>query len=214
MFAALGILTALGFALAAEPVLLPALAPIDAPEQYAKYLKDTGRPPAELACESLWTESALLCFKMQTGNKRRWLTRADLEKRQWSFADVRQRVTTAAATQQTAKLMPAAVPGLEGATYWISTGGDGWATAALLDPAAIAERLGGGPFLVAAPTETVLIAWKPGNADLDRVIAVGVREMYDSQEGPVTAVVHQWDGERFVAYAEAKPTVTGAPMPR
>ncbi len=210
MSAAVSFLVLLGLghssAVAAEPVVLPALAPSDAPTQYASWLAETGRPRAELACDPLWKDAALLCFKVQIGNKRRWVTRADLAKWKWDLPELRRRVTEAARQHDTSLPNPAAVPGLDGATYWIASGGDGWATAALLDPVALAERLGGGPFLVAVPLETVLIAWKPGNADLDRVIAVGVREMYDGQEGPVSAVIHLWDGERFTAFGEAKPS--------
>jgi hypothetical protein len=82
---------------------------------------------------------------------------------------------------------------------------DGWEAVALLDPAPLVARLGGAPIAVAVPQEGVLLAWKPGDPDVDLAMAVGVRELAIG-DGRVSDVVFGWDGRVWAPYAVAQPT--------
>jgi hypothetical protein len=96
------------------------------------------------------------------------------------------------------------------AWYWKADAGDGWSAAGVLRPDLLAARVGTLPLFVATPVDGVLLAWAPGTPELDMVIAVGAKEMYESEEGPVTPIVHRWDGKRWSSFAEATP-VPAAP---
>jgi len=49
------------------------------------------------------------------------------------------------------------------------------------------------------------VDWGAGTPELDHVMAVGVREMYDQLDEAVSPMVHTWDGARWHAFGEAKP---------
>ena len=90
-------------------------------------------------------------------------------------------------------------------TYFMAPDPDGWAHGALLVPELIASVTGTASFYVTAPVQGVVLAWAPGNAELDHVIAVGAHKMFDNEHGPVSPVVFRFAG-RWRPFAEAKPT--------
>jgi hypothetical protein len=199
------------WAVAAVPDgVTPVLAPGDAPQQYADWLQETGAPPVRLACDALWAE-ALVCFKVVDGSRRRWVTEADAKNWGVDVPGLRRVVTDRARQKlaQAPKVMT--VEGMPKSKYWLSAEGDGWAAAGVLAPDTLASRIGGAPLLVATPVDGVLLVWKPGDADLDRVLAVGAKEMHDASDSPVTPVVHGWDGTRWFSVVEAVPTAPVAP---
>lgn len=183
----------------------PIVAPIDVQAQYAEWSGAAGQVPRELVCLPLWPEQALLCFQVTEGNTRRWVHTGDLEA--WkvdaeglrTLVEERSRAALATSPRRTR------VPDMD-AWYWVSAEGDGWAAAGLLHPEMLAERMGGAPILVSAPVVGALIAWHPGDAELDKVMAVGIRKMFEREPSPVTPVVHQWTGDRWVPFGEAVPS--------
>lgn len=197
--------------------VFPALAPADAPAQWHEWTKQKGLPASEMACDPLWKDEALICFKVEEKGKRRFVLMSDLTK--WGVDLPALRTTVAARAKAALANQPAktAVPGTD-KSYWVSAEGDGWAAAGVLLPEVLADKLGG-PFYVAVPTDKVLLAWRPGDSELDTIVAVGAKEMYDAAEWPVTAVVHQWTGTGWVAFVEAVPKAvpgadaTSAPKP-
>lgn len=188
--------------------LRPVLAPIDAPEGYARWRQDRGLAPDPLACAPAWPGTALLCFRVWEGSRRRWVTQGDLAA--WGVP-VEGLVTTVAEASRAvigrAEVVP--VEGME-ARYLRLVDGDGWAAVGFLHPELVAERLGGLPIRLAVPSEGVLVAWRPGGLALDKVLAVGVRELYDAQPGGVTPKILQWDGSTWLPFGEATPA---APPP-
>jgi hypothetical protein len=183
----------------------PVVAPTDAQTQYAEWADKGGLSASELACLPLWPDQALICFQVTEGNTRRWVHSGDLE--QWKvdaeglLAVVRERSRTA--LEHSPQRTP--VPDMD-AWYWVSAEGDGWAASGLLHPEVLAARMGGAPILVSAPVVGALIAWHPGDAELDKVMAVGIRKMFEREPSPVTPVVHQWTGDRWVPFGEAVPS--------
>lgn len=189
---------------AAPDAVFPVLAPFDAPAQWA----EAGHP-SPLACDVLWPRETLVCFRVQEGNKRRFVTEADLAQWAVDVVALRAAVTQRAREKLVDQPKSATIEGTQ-KTYWTSAEGDGWSAAGVLAPELVAMRLGG-PFMVAVPTDRVLLAWRPGDPDLDKIMAVGVKEMFEAADWPVTAVVHRWDGARFTAYVEAVPAPTLTP---
>jgi hypothetical protein len=187
----------------------PVLAPPDAPAQYAEFAAAAGKK-ASLACDTLWTSEVLLCFKVTDGKKRRWVTDADLAAWKTDLAALRASVTERAKAELADQPDAVKVDGTE-KTYWLAAEGDGWSAAGILQPALLAEKLGTPTFLVATPAEGIAIYWPAGDRDLDRIVAVGAKEMFESKEGPVTALVHQWTGSRWVTFGEAIPVAPAIP---
>jgi len=189
-------------AAAIPPTVTPVAAPVDVAAEYQAWLRESGRPPAELACDVLWPAEALLCFKTVEGTRRRWVTTADLARWDVDLPGLRAEITRRASEEVVLERVQ--VTGMD-AWYWVSTRQDGWAAAGVLHPDRLVSEVGGEAVLVALPVDGVLLAWKPGDAELDRVVAVAVHELYTEQQGPISSVVFRWDGTRWAPFAEAVP---------
>ncbi len=91
------------------------------------------------------------------------------------------------------------------AGYWLAADDQGWSAAGVLAPKALGPRVGATRFLAAAPSLDVVLAWAPDAGDLDRIMAVGAREMFEQQRGPVSPRIFAWTGSAWVPYGEAVP---------
>lgn len=183
--------------------LRPVAAPLDAPSQYAAHLEAAGRPPAQLACGPLAAEQLLLCYRVWEGTARRWVTAADLSAWKTDLDGLRAAVV-GPAQQALSGIEQKPVEGMEG-TFLQLRDGDGWAVALVLHSELVRARLGGGAVRIGVPAEGMALAWAPATPELDHVMAVGVREIYEAQPGGVTPVVLTWDGTRFAPLMEARP---------
>ncbi len=181
----------------------PVVAPIDVPEQYKAFLEKSGKESDPLACEPLWAERAVLCFRVWEKKKRRWVTEADLAAWSVTTTDLHTAVATAAAGILDEKVEKVQVEGTTD-SYLRLSDGDGWAAALVLAPKWVEKKLGV-PFLAAVPSEGVSVAWSHGKPELDHIMAVGVTELYEEQEGGVSAHVHSWDGQKWRPFGVAKP---------
>lgn len=187
-------------ALAATEVR-PVAEPVDVVSAFRAEAAALGRKgdAAELACRDL-AEQLMLCFV--AGDERRYVTRAELVAWGEDLAAVEARAKVAALAGFNAD-RPAmmAVDGLSG-RYWLSAEGDGLDAAALLYPERLAAIVGGEP-VVAVPAAGVLLMWVPGDKDLDKVMAVGVRQMHDASEHPVSSRIYRWNGQKWVVWGQA-----------
>jgi hypothetical protein len=183
----------------------PVVVPIDAPSQYAAFLKSKGESASPLACRTLWEGYSLLCFRVWERKVRRWVTVDDLEAWSVTVGDLETAVAVRAREMVSTGVEAVAVDGMT-STYLRLTDGDGWAASGGLVPEGLTKRLGI-PFLAAIPAEGVFVAWAHGDPELDHVMAVGVRELYDEQPGGVSPFVHAWDGQKWLPFGEAKPSV-------
>lgn len=181
----------------------PVAAPVDAPAQYASWLKETGQPAAELACDVLWADHALLCFRTKDRGAMRWVTGDDLKRWKVTVASLRAEMTTRSALVLTEQPVRSTIADVAG-HYWLAAEGDGWSVAGVLNPDLLGARVGT-PLVAALPTGDTLLAWNPGDAELDKVMSVGVRKMYDERAGSVTPMVHRWDGTAWVPFGVAVP---------
>lgn len=180
----------------------PAVVGLDVPLAVAAWRQREGLPADALACEPLWPGATLLCWRVWEDGRRRWVLGSDLERWAADAAALRAAVVKAAeARLEGAERVP--VGGME-ASWHRHVDGD-WAAAGVLLPDALAAKVGGLPVRVGVPGDGVLVAWKGGDPDLDRVMAVGVREIFDAQPVRVTPHVWQWDGRAWSPFGEAVP---------
>ncbi len=190
-------------AMAAPPDgLRPVVAPFDVQAQHDAFRAERGLATQTLACRPLWPRHASLCFRVWDGGARRWVVRADLARWGTDVDGLRDQVQPKAA----ARLSEAEVATVDGmaSTFLKHVDGDGWAAAGVLDPPALAARLGGPPIRVAVPSGSVLLAWKAGDTALDTVMAIGVTELYEQQAGGVAPNVFTWDGEEWRSFGVAR----------
>ncbi len=195
-------------AVAAVPAgVFPVLAQVDAPTQWV----EAGHVDA-LACDPVWPDEVLVCFRVQEGKKRRFVTAADLTRWGVDVPGLRSVVTERAGAVLATQPLRKTVEGTE-QVYYAAAEGDGWSAATLLAPNVVGARLGA-PFLVVAPADGVVLVWLPGDKDLDKILAVGAKEMFTAAAWPVSAVVHQWDGQHFTSFVEAVPSPAPPPAPK
>lgn len=176
------------------PEVTPQLAPIDAPAQWRELQVREHQAEDPLACEPLWADAALLCFK----HGARWVTLGDAARWHTSVASMRAQVVAEAPAHVVLNAKT-----VEGRTYWTAEGP--WAAAGVLSGDTVAKKLGVSSIYGAAPSDGVTLFWIPGDPDLDRMMAVGARKMYDALDGSVTPLVHRWSSTGWAAFAEAKP---------
>jgi len=202
-WALLLVLLSVSVAQAAIPVHVQAtLAPLDAPEQYKKWRLSQGQSSAELACKVHWPDQALLCFRVTEGERRRWVTTADLKRWAVSLQEV---IATVSASMPTD--CPGSMSSVEGmkAMYWRAQPGENWACS-LLAPQQLSALLGTKAVLFAVPAQGVLLAWAPGDDEMNTIMAVGVTEMFDALDSPVTPWIMRFTGTRWMTVGEAVST--------
>lgn len=186
----------------------PGLEPEGVEAAYRAYAEARGRPEAarELVCRP-FAERTTLCFTHLQAGARPYYTRADGQP-----VDTLEAAARARAADTIKRLERVTVDGFA-AAYWVSAVGDGRDHAALLSPDALRKRLGG-DVVVAAPARGVLVAWVPGDLVFDKIVAVGIRRMYDTLPNPVSPLVYRWTGEAWGTWGEAREVSSaGGPSP-
>lgn len=150
---------------------------------------------AELPCDAL-VPSLLVCYRVETDGVRRYVTRADLAGWGVGASDLAG-LAAASATKS-----PLVEHTLEGGGTWHDAPG-ALGPSVLLHPEWLAEV--GPRVLVAVPARDALVVWKPDMGELDQVLAVGARKMFDELDHPVSATVLAWDGTSWTEWGEATP---------
>ena len=77
--------------------------------------------------------------------------------------------------------------------------------ASLLHPDRIADRVGGVPVRIAVPSRSVLVAYRAADSDLDRVVAVAVREIQQALPHPLSPDIFEWNGREWRRFGRAEP---------
>ena len=150
---------------------------------------------ADQVCDLLAEQLSLCYVKGTTGNLD-YVTAADLS--DWAL----DRAALKAAAQKSAAAPAVAVApkrrgfsatrptesGIEGMAgkWWLSAEADGLDAAGLLFPDRLTEIAGAVP-VVAVPAQGALLFWVPGDPELDKVMAVAARRIYDSADQRVGA---------------------------
>ena len=174
----------------------PGLEASDVSAQFAAWAKKNRLrgPEAELACLP-FVPTAQLCFTHVVGDRRMYFTAADAQ----APADLL-KAGAGDEASAIALLTPAYVDGF--APRYFAATGEPRAHVALLFPEALEQRLGG-RCVIGVPARGVLLAWIPGDLDFDKIMAVGVKKLYDSLPNAVTSVLYTFDGKSWVVWGEA-----------
>lgn len=190
----------------AAPRVDPGLEPEGVEAAFRAYAESQGRPEAarDLVCRR-FAERARLCFTHAEASGRLYFTRGDGQAIEALEASSR-----GVAADAVKRLEPVKVEGFA-TPYWMAAVGDGRDHAAVLHPDALQKRVGSGA-VVAAPARGVLVAWVPGDVVFDKIVAVGIRRMYDTLPNPVSPLLYKWNGEAWITWGEAR-EVAGATGP-
>lgn len=179
--------------------LRPALAPPDVHTLWASAHPDD--PP--LACEAVLADRAMLCFRVWEGKRRRFVTQADLVA--WGVGvDALVEAVRERSSERLGALASAEVIDMP-ESYWIARDDDGWSIASLLHPERLTARVGGADVRVAVPRSGVLLAWRSGSDELDKVMAVATRELWDAGDDAVTPMIFTWTPKGFAPWGQATP---------
>ena len=171
------------------------------PKQYQEYIESKGEKYSPLSCTD-FAEGMLLCFRYVDGEKLPYVQQqnleqwdAKLEQIQTSAKDfAKQYVTSDRYTFQK-------IEGMDGG-YWASAKKDGWDASGLFYPAQL-QQMVGRKFLMAVPQAGMFLFWGQGNPAIDRVIAIGVKEIYKEAKQPVSPYIYEWGGEKWDVWGEA-----------
>lgn len=186
----------------------PGLESGDVVEQFAAWAKKKKLkgPAAQLVCMP-FADPLQLCFTKLTGEIRSYYTAAD--------GKTAAELLALGVGDEEAAITPLEASYVDGFAqrYFLVTG-QARAHTALLFPDAL-ERKVGGKCVVGAPAEGVLVAWVPGDLDFDKVMAVGVKRMFDTLPNAVSPVLYTYDGRSWVQWGEATELVLpkGDPSP-
>ncbi len=165
-----------------------------------------------LACRS-FAEALSLCFTMRDGERRRLVTRADLAGWQVDLSELEQvAVERAQASLGPERPQWVQVEG-DSRRYLLSAEGDGMDQAAAFQPRQLVERFDGAQVALGLPARGVLIAFPLGDSELEHIVAVGIRRLWETLEDPITPLVYAWNGSGWVTWGQAKPGTTTAADP-
>lgn len=197
------------FALAGPPVgLLPL---VDKPGVQISWSEQARAAGAEgeaavLACR-MFAEELALCFTTPEadGESRRMVTLHDLTTWQVDLGGVEAQALRAVAAGLSDTRPQAVLVEGDARSYLLSAEGDGLDQAGLFDPAGLQARFDGQPFAVGIPARGVLIAFPLGDRELETIVAVGVRRLWEAVEEPITPKVYTWNGEGWGVWGQATP---------
>ena len=147
-----------------------------------------------LACDELHA-TLLVCYRVEEDGKRRYVTHADLVA--WDVPPTELAGLAAKALSES----PLQAHDLEGATWYDAPGPKG--PTVLLHPdwlGAVGDRV-----LVAVPARDALLVWRSDGGELDTIMTVGARKMFDELDHPVSATVLAWDGTAWSEWGKATP---------
>lgn len=182
----------------------PGFEAADVEQQYAAWArsKKIKGAAADLACAP-FAEALQLCFTKVSNGVRSYYTLADGQTPE-QLAELGKGKEDAAIALLSEQYVDGFTP-----RYFLVTG-QPRAHTAMLFPSAL-ERLLGGKCVVGVPAVGVLVAWVPGDLDFDKVMAVGVKRMYDTLPDAVSPLVYTWDGARWGVWAEVKELTPPSP---
>jgi hypothetical protein len=191
-------------ALAAVPdAVRPSIAPWDIQEQHNRWRQQQGEPAQVLACRTFWTDQAKLCFRIVHGDRRQWVTESHLGPWGVDFDGLKKTVVENGALAIHRQLKPVPIPGMS-EQYWLASNEAGWSAGVLLQPTAFAAVGSGTNLMAAVPAHGIVLLWQGGNPEVDKVVAIGVREIYATEAGAVTPLIYWWTGSDWTVFGEAK----------
>ncbi|MEL6342840.1 MAG: hypothetical protein AAFV53_06885 [Myxococcota bacterium] len=171
----------------------------DAAACAALRLRPTPAPREGYACQAL-ADGLALCLMCGSAPI------TDDQLRSWGVTASDARTAAAAATAAVLtdqRPLRVEIPDMDGRAYFVSQHGDGLDAAALLHPERLAALLGQDP-VIAVPAHDTLIAWVPGDSELDKVVAVGVKRAHEAAVHPVSEKLYQFKDGEWIVWGQLK----------
>ena len=182
------------------------MVPPSLPSAFAQAQLESGKTGANLeqACTYL-DEGVPLCFRVEHEGKRRWFSRQEAD--EWGIGGA----SLASLVSLTDAQNPFVAQSVEGGgTWWQVEAVPGHESLVFLRPDWL-DRVGAEAVL-AAPAVGVVLAWNAGDEENDRIMAVGVKRIFDSHDAPITPRIFKWQNEGWRVWGEAVSTdLPGAP---
>ena len=179
-------------AVAGTPLVGAVMEPDDVVAQYREHAQRKGlsASEAELLCKAA-AEGLQVCATVLS----------DAGWRYASHADSSVSRPTASLSGTRAGFKEKSIDGM--GRYWVRDLNDGREGLIFVEPAQL-KVLAPVDLIVAWPQPGVVIAWVPGNPNLDQVVAVGVAKMFEASNHPISSKLYRYDGEEWVVWGEAK----------
>lgn len=199
-----------GFALAGIP---HGLRPVAAPADVAEKARASGFTPV---CSPIVSDQVNVCFRVWEERRRRWVRPKDLAQWEVEATELLPAIRTASAERLPSLLEKHVVTGQApgpGSTYWMVRDGDGWAAGALLNVDQLQAAAGKGRIRIAIPSAGVAMLWADPTrsgatpqqgAELDHILSVAVRELYERADDAVSPTVFSWNGKTLEPFATAR----------
>jgi hypothetical protein len=188
--------------------IVPTVAHPDLPSEFAKAALAQGATGDAVAqaCTFLG-EGVPLCFRVEANGRREWFSLAQAQA--WGL-DLK-------ALQNAVLLDPEKNPFVEkkvegGGHWWQVEAPDGRESLVFLHPewlSVVGEKA-----VIASPASGVVIAWQSGDTDNDKIMAVGVRALFDQSDAPVSAKIFTHTTKGWVVWGEIRLETEEAPPAR
>jgi diadenosine tetraphosphatase ApaH/serine/threonine PP2A family protein phosphatase len=180
--------------------------PAELPVLWRESALEEGLPASEreLACRP-WVEELPLCFRVEESGRRRWVTRGDLARWGATLAEVE---AVAAKALVASPFEKKVVHG--GSRHYYAVEADSGREAMVVLHPEWLQALGT-DVVLAIPARDAVLAWSLGDAELDKIMAVGVRKLFEASSFPVSRKILSWDGSEWTVRGEVTPAP--APLP-
>ena len=175
--------------------------PADVAEQYRLHAaaKGLAGPATELVCEE-WFDQTHTCLTIIGPSGWRYATKAALDRRKTTAAAARASAI-ASARDGLKGFQTKTVDGMTG-QYWSRNENDGREASVLVAPVLLQELTRAKP-VVAVPVQGAVIAWIPGNPQLDQILAVGVTQMNEPSAHPISTRIYRFEEGAWRVWGEA-----------
>jgi hypothetical protein len=194
------------FAQAPGPIV-PTVTHPDLPSQFSERALENGLvgDSIAMACQIL-AEGVPLCFRVEVDGMRNWFSLAQAQTWGFSLETLAQAVDL---DQSSNPFVEKKVP--HGGHWWQVEAKDGRESLVFLNPGWLEPV--GDLAVVAAPAAGVVIAWQSGDSDNDKIMAVGVRALFDQADAPVSPKIFRHTKGAWTVWGELVPEVEPAKVP-
>lgn len=185
----------------AYPEIRPAPMVADIVEKYRESQEQIGQKNTDLACQA-FAEGLALCFRYVSEKSLQIVHEKDLKK--WEATLEQLEVSVQDNSVQYVNAARYQFQEMEDGSggFWASAQKDGWDAAGLFHPQKL-EQLVGKKIFMAIPQSGMFIFWEQGNPTLNKSVAAGVKETYNTARFPISPYVYRWNGEKWIVWGEA-----------
>ena len=177
---------------------------VEVVQQYQRWAAQNGLTGAALlpACRA-WSQSFYQCFSVEEKGQYRMVHLGDLQRWESDLDALEMKareVGRVALSEHNREVV--FVEGIK-RPYWVFDGSKGLGASVLLFPDELEDMMGARPVL-GTPARGVVVAWLPGDEELDKVVSVGLVRIFGDATVPISSAIVQWSGGHWATWGEAK----------